>query len=48
VRVIEESRPEIEAEPAGEVYVVRDDDPPAEARTIDLEELYFSALGVEG
>ncbi|WEL22232.1 ABC transporter ATP-binding protein [Halorhabdus sp. BNX81] len=47
VRVIEEPRPEIEAEPAGEVYVVRDDDPPAEARTIDLEELYFSALGVE-
>ncbi|CCQ34215.1 ABC transporter ATP-binding protein [Halorhabdus tiamatea SARL4B] len=47
VRVIEEPRPEIEAEQAGEVYVVSDDDPPADARTIDLEELYFSALGVE-
>ncbi|MFB6128448.1 MAG: ABC transporter ATP-binding protein [Halorhabdus sp.] len=47
VRVMDEPRPDIATEQAGAVYVVRDDDPPAEARTIDIEELYFSALGVE-
>ena len=47
VRVIDDPQPGVATEQAGEVSVVRDDDPPAEARTIDLADLYFSALGVE-